>query len=89
MVGERLRGVKQAATDVRPVDPSVATPTSFLVDVSWHCDLGVLCEVADRIDSVRVMDADGEDVAIEAALRYIEARAEGASREEVWRRAAR
>jgi hypothetical protein len=85
MVSERLGGVPGVTTDVRRIDPAVATQASFLVDVQWRGDIGVLCEVADSIDAVRVMDDDGEDVSIEAALRYIEARAAGTSRKGAWR----
>jgi hypothetical protein len=85
MVTARLRGVRGVTTQVRRIDPAVATPASFLVDVEWPGDTGALCEVADSIDGVRVMDDDGEDVSIETALRYVEARAAGTSREGAWR----
>lgn len=85
MVTERLAGVPGLTTEVRRVDAAVGTTASFLVDVTWPGDAGVLCEVADAIDGVCVMDDDGEDVSIEAALRYIEARASGSSRSYAWR----
>jgi hypothetical protein len=85
LIGERLRGVAGLAVEVRRIDPAVSTPASFLVDVQWPAGLGVLCEVADSIGTVRVMDGDGEDVSVAVALRYIEARATGASRVGAWR----
>jgi hypothetical protein len=88
LIGERLRGVAGLTVEVRQIDPAVATPASFLVDVHWPADRGVLCEVADSIDTVRVMDDHGEDVSIDAALRYLEARAAGTSRRGAWRYAA-
>lgn len=88
MIAERLRGVSGLVVKVRRIDPAVSTPSSFLIDVSWPGDVGVLCEVADTIDGVRVMDDDGEDVSIEMALRYIEARASGRPRGYAWRYAA-
>jgi hypothetical protein len=77
--------VPGVTTDIRQIDESIATPASYMVDVSWGED-GVLCEVANSIAGVRVMDPDGEDVSVESALRYITARAAGVSREEAWRR---
>lgn len=84
LVRERLRGIPGVTTEVRPIDPAVATPASFLVDVEWPGGGGVLCEVADSINGVRVLDADAEDVNIETALRYIQARAAGTSRTAAW-----
>lgn len=81
---ERLRGVSDVTIEVRQVDRAVATHASFLVDVMWGGG-SVLCEVADSIDGVRVMDPHGEDVSVERALRYISARAAGVSRAEAWR----
>jgi hypothetical protein len=83
---ERLRGVPDVTIGVRQIDQAVATPASFLVDIAWPGG-GVLCEVADSIEGVRVMDEDGEDVSVESALRYITARAAGASRKDAWRSA--
>jgi hypothetical protein len=88
MIRERLAGVPDLTTTVRAVDPAVSTPASFLVDVSWAGG-GLLCEVADSIDGVRVIDDDGEDVTVVAALRYIAARAAGTSKEGAWRQAQR
>ncbi|NYH92891.1 hypothetical protein [Actinopolymorpha rutila] len=71
-------------TEVRRIDPEVSTPESFLVDVGWS-EGDMVCEVADSIDGVRVMDDHGEDVSVEASLRYIEARVAGSSKEAAWR----
>lgn len=85
MVTERLRGVPGVTIEVRRIDPAVATPASFLVDAEWTGDIGVLCEVADSIDGVRVIEDESEDVSIEIALRYIEARASGVPPSSAWR----
>ena len=88
LVYERLAGVEGLRTDVRQLDPEVSTPASFIVDISWFGG-GGLCEVADSIEGVRVMDAHAEDVTTDAALRYIAARTAGASKSTAWRQAGR
>jgi len=87
MVAHRLRAFPGVTTQVHQVDPAVSTPASFLVHVDWPEGRGVLCEVADSIDAVQVMDDDGEDVDIESALRYNQARVAGASPQDAWRKA--
>lgn len=86
LVREHLAAVPGLHTDVRPLDREVSTPASFLVDISWAGG-GVLCEVADSIDHVRVMDDEAEDVSTDTALRYIAARAAGTSKAAAWRQA--
>lgn len=61
-------------------------PSSFLVDVDWQGG-GLVCELSDAMNGVRVMDDDGEDVSVEAALLYIAARAAGTSKAGAWRQA--
>lgn len=53
----------------------------FSVDVR-RPEPGVLCEVADWIDGVRVMDSRAEDLTIEQALQYISLRCRGWSPEQ-------
>ena len=86
LVCDRLAGVPGLHTDVRQIDPEVSTAASFLVDICWSGG-GVLCEVADSIDGVRVMDDHAEDVTTEAALRYLAALTAGTSRATAWRQA--
>lgn len=88
MIRERLGGVPGVGTDVIPLGAGGASPSSFLVDVEWSGG-GLLCEVADSVYGVRVMDDHGEDVSVEAALRYIAARAAGTSKAGAWRQAGR
>jgi hypothetical protein len=85
MVRDRLHDVEGLQTTVRKIDPAVATPASYLVDISFPGDLGVLCEVADSLHDVRVMDPDGMDVTVEEALAYVHNRADGMSPTEAWR----
>jgi hypothetical protein len=80
----RLGGVPGAEVNVTPLGGEV--PSSFLVDVDWSGG-GLLCEVSDSVSGVRVLDDDGEDVSVEAALRYIAARAAGTSKSGAWRQA--
>lgn len=86
LVYERLAGVEGLHTDVRQIDPEVSTPASFLVDISWSGGV-VLCEVADSLDGVRIMDDHAEDVTTDTALRYIAARTAGTSKATAWRQA--
>lgn len=84
MVRRRLGKKRGAQVNVTPL--SGEPPTHFLVDVDWSGG-GLLCEVSDSVDGVRVIDDDGEDVNVEAALRYITARAAGTSKTGAWRQA--
>ena len=84
MVRRRLGGVPGVEVNVTPLDGE--PPSSFLVDVDWSGG-GLLCEVSDSVDGVRVLDDDGEDVSVDAALRYIAARAAGTSKTGSWRQA--
>lgn len=83
MVRERLGGVPGVEVGVAPLASGGDLPWSFLVDVDWSGG-GLLCEVSDWVNGVRVLDDDGEDVSIEAALRYVAARAAGTSKEGAW-----
>ena len=84
MVRRRLGGVPGAEVNVTPLGGE--PPASFLVEVGWSAG-GLLCEVSDSVNGVRVLDDDGEDVSVEAALRYIAARAAGISKSGAWRQA--
>lgn len=84
MLHERLGGVPGLEVNVSPF--GAEPPSSFLVDVDWQGG-GVLCEVHDSVHGVRVMDDHGEDVSVEAALRYVAARAAGTSKAGAWQQA--
>lgn len=75
MVHARLAGGPGLAVSDMGVSGGVGSPGAYRVDVAWDGDAGVLCELVDRVDGVRVMDPDGEDVTVEVSLRYIQARA--------------
>ena len=85
MVRNRFGGVLGTEVNVTPLDGEL--PSSFLVDVDWTGG-GLLCEMSDSVNGVRVLDDDDGDVSIEAALRYIAARAAGANKSAAWRPAA-
>lgn len=86
MVRERLGGVPGVGTDVIPLSKDGSPLSSFLVAVEWPGG-GLLCEVADSVNGVRVMDDNGEDVSIDRALDYVAARAAGTSKSGAWRQA--
>ena len=57
----------------------------YIVDVDVSAHLGLLFEVDDWVDGVRVMDPHGEDVTVAEAVDYFAARATGHPPDEAWR----
>ena len=56
-------------------------PGHFGVSVDWASDPeGLLMEVSDRVDGVRLLDPHGDDVSVDEALDYFAARLSGATR---------
>ncbi len=84
MVKGRLVGVPDLAVSVRALSGSVELAGACLVDVVWDKGPGVLCELVDWVDGVRVMDPDGEDDTVEVSLRYIQARPAALSPRDSW-----
>lgn len=84
LLSERARqmGV-QAAVDVVPLQ-AVGT---YLVSIDWEPgpDTGLLCEVVDWVNGIRILDPHGEDVTVDQALAYFGARAKGSSPQEALR----
>jgi len=73
----------QVAVDVIPLQAVGA----YHVSIDWDAgpDSGLLCEVVDWVDRVRILDLNGEDVTVEQALAYFAARAMGGSPKEAFR----
>ena len=84
MLRDRLAGVPGLEIAVRPVSPDASPPGASVVDVDWQGGVGVMFEVVDWVGGVRVIDPQGEDVSVDVALRYAEARAAGVSRKYAW-----
>lgn len=86
LLRERARqmGVR-VAVEVVPLQP--VGVGHYHVVINWEADpgYGMLCEVTDRVNGVRVLDPDGEDITVEQALVYFAARAKGSSPEEAFR----
>ena len=56
-------------------------PGQFGVSVDWAADGdGLLLEVCDWVDGVRLLDPHGEDVSVDQALDYFAARLSGRTR---------
>lgn len=85
LVRGRLAGVPGLEVDVRPVSERGSPPGAYLVDVGWRGGDGVLCEVVDWVDGVRIMDPHGEGVTVDIGLRYLQARAAEVSSKHAWK----
>lgn len=78
LLRERARQIGvQVAVEVVPSE----AVGRYIVDIDWDAkpDDGFLCEVADWVNGVRIVDPHGEDVTVEQALTYFAARATGTS----------
>lgn len=85
MLRDRLAGVPDLEVDVQLVSADESSQSAFIIDVSWRGCLGLMCEVADWVDGVRILDPHGEDVTVDVGLRYVEARASDLSPRRAWK----
>ena len=84
-VQKRLAGVPGLKIEVGQTGEDDSRGGAYLVDISWSGGSGLLCETVDWADGVRVMDPHAEDVSVDMGIRYIQARATGASPRHAWR----
>ena len=71
-------GISARAT-LRLVGAHVSDGDSYLVDVQLPNGTGVLCEVADSVPTIRVMDPNADDLPLDLAVTYLVLRGRGVS----------